>query len=171
MLDVAALDGPVEEDPQYDKHVVVGAFRGDPREAALQFLVRQLRELAFERYAAEEPLVVVSRPRAAALALRRQEEVDRLRVGDALRPDAAESELGEDRARLVARLGEGDGRVAADGDLPVLLLDQEGLGAALADADGEAPALNDKSQKSVCPFEGGFKLRRPASERAILGTS
>jgi hypothetical protein len=156
VLDVAALDGPVEEDPQYDKHVVVGAFRGDPREAALQFLVRQLRELAFERYAAEEPLVVVSRPRAAALALLRQEEVDRLRVGDALRPDAAESELGEDRARLVARLGEGDGRVAADGDSPVLLLDQEGLGAALADADGECARLERRIPEIRLPIRGGL---------------
>jgi hypothetical protein len=86
VLDVAALDGPVEEDPQYDKHVVVAAFRGDPREAALQLLVRQLRELTLEGDVAEEPLVVICRPWAAALALLCQEEVDRLRVGDALRP-------------------------------------------------------------------------------------
>jgi hypothetical protein len=51
--------------------------------------------------------------------------------------DAAESELGENRARL----GEGDGRVAADGDTPILVFHEEGLGAALADADGECARL------------------------------
>lgn len=117
---------------------------------------------------AEEPLVVICRPLAAALALLCQEEVDRLRVGDALRPDAAESELGEDRARLVARLGQGNCRVTTDRDSPVLVLDQECPGAALADADGECARLERGIPEIRLPIRGGALSSegRPLRERS-----
>jgi hypothetical protein len=52
---------------------------------------------------------------------------------------------------LFARLGKRDGRVAADGDPPVLVLDQEGLGAALADANGEGAGLEGRIPEVSLP--------------------
>ena len=133
---VAALDAPIEEDLGTDEDVAAGAGSLDAIEASRNFMWRNLGELAVELKARKMVPIAVdgARPLGASLIL--QKQLGRLGVADGVRPGLAERVVRQHPLRFDAGLGEGNDRVAADGDrAPIASVhEDEGLGSALRHA-------------------------------------
>lgn len=120
-----------------DQDVVVLALCLEAGELALHFGVGQLGELSRELETVKQAGVVRDRAGAAVLRLVCQEEVEGLLVGDGLRMHPAQGELCQEPLGLSAGLSKRDRRVLPDGDTPVGVLDEEGLGTALRHSTSE----------------------------------